>query len=67
MKQHGAFMNKLLAQGLIVAHGPVMDEAGPYGVPLHQIEDDQEVAALTSQDPIVRTGWATTSITRCFI
>ncbi len=56
MKQHGAYMNALLDQGLIVAHGPVMDEAGGYGVSLYQIPDDQDVAALTSEDPIVKNG-----------
>lgn len=56
MKQHGAYMNELLAQGLIVAHGPVIDEAGAYGVSLYQVDEDQDIAALTSQDPIVKNG-----------
>lgn len=56
MKQHGAYMNQLLDQGLIVAHGPVIDEAGSYGVSLYQIADDQDIAAFTSQDPIVKNG-----------
>ncbi|MBX8511743.1 YciI family protein [Pseudomonas cichorii] len=56
MKQHGAYMNELLAQGLIVAHGPVIDETGGYGVSLYQVDDDQDIAALTSQDPIVKNG-----------
>lgn len=56
MKQHGAYMNALLDQGVIVAHGPVMDPAGGYGVSLYQIADDQDIAAFTSQDPIVKNG-----------
>jgi len=28
MKRHGAFLNDLLGQGLVVAHGPVDDPAG---------------------------------------
>ncbi|MBX8589302.1 YciI family protein [Pseudomonas cichorii] len=56
MKQHGAYMNELLAQGVIVAHGPVIDETGGYGVSLYQVDDDQDIAALTSQDPIVKNG-----------
>lgn len=56
MKQHGAYLNNLLNQGLIVAHGPVMDESGGYGVSLFQLPDDQDVAALTSEDPIVKNG-----------
>ncbi|VXB17876.1 YciI family protein [Pseudomonas sp. 8O] len=56
MKQHGAYLNNLLNQGLIVAHGPVIDESGGYGVSLFQLPDDQDVAALTSEDPIIKNG-----------
>lgn len=56
MGQHGAFLNRLLDQGLIVAHGPVIDDTGGYGVSLYQIADDQDIAALTSEDPIVKNG-----------
>jgi uncharacterized protein YciI len=56
MKQHGAYLNALLDQGLVAAHGPVMDPAGAYGVSIFQIADDQEISTLTSQDPIIRNG-----------
>ncbi len=56
MGQHGAFLDALLAKGQIVAHGPVMDPSGGYGVSLYQIEDDQEIEAITAQDPIVKNG-----------
>ncbi|WP_248794792.1 YciI family protein [Pseudomonas sp. MWU13-2105] len=56
MKQHGVYMNDLLNKGLIVAHGPVIDEAGGYGVSLYQLADDQNVIELTSQDPIIKNG-----------
>ncbi|PTT03267.1 YciI family protein [Pseudomonas sp. HMWF006] len=56
MKQHGNYLNDLLKKGLIVAHGPVIDETGGYGVSLYQIADDQDIAELTSQDPIVKNG-----------
>ena len=56
MAQHGAYLNQLLEQGLIVAHGPVMDPAGGYGVSLYRIDDDQDIALLTSEDPIVKNG-----------
>lgn len=38
-----------------MAHGPVMDPAGGYGVSLYQIEDEN-IEALTSLDPIVQNG-----------
>lgn len=56
MKQHGAFLDELLAQGVIVAHGPVIDDTGGYGVSLYQISDDDDIAVFTSQDPIVKNG-----------
>lgn len=56
MKRHGDYMNDLLARNVIVAHGPVMDPAGSYGVSLYQIGDDQDIAAFTSEDPVVKNG-----------
>lgn len=56
MKQHGQYLDQLLEQGLIVAHGPVMDPAGGYGVSLFRIPDDQDIVALTAADPIIQNG-----------
>lgn len=56
MKQHGAYLDTLLEAGTVVAHGPVMDPAGGYGVSLFQIGDDQEIADLTAEDPIIKNG-----------
>ena len=56
MGRHGAFLDDLLAKGQIVAHGPVIDPDGSYGVSLYQIEDDQDIEAITALDPIVRNG-----------
>ena len=51
MKEHGAFLDDLLEKGLVVAHGPVMDPSGGYGVSLYQIADDQDIAKITSETP----------------
>lgn len=56
MKRHGEYMNDLLAQGVIVAHGPVIDPAGSYGVSLYQIGNGQDIEAFTSEDPVVKHG-----------
>lgn len=56
MGLHGEYLNDLLAKGVIVAHGPVIDDTGGYGVSLYQIEDDQDIASFTSGDPIVKNG-----------
>jgi len=53
MAQHGAYLDDLLKKGIVVAHGPVMDPAGGYGVSLYRIADDQDITAITSQDPVV--------------
>ena len=56
MRQHGNYLNKLLDHGVIAAHGPVMDPAGGYGVSLFQIQDNQDITAFTSEDPIIKNG-----------
>lgn len=56
MQQHGGYLNQLLARGVIVAHGPVIEASGGYGVSLYQIADEQDISDLTSQDPIVQQG-----------
>jgi hypothetical protein len=56
MRQHGLYLNQLVEQGLVVAHGPVMDPSGGYGVSLFRIADEQDIAALTSEDPIIKNG-----------
>lgn len=56
MRQHGLYLDQLLEQGVVVAHGPVMDPAGGYGVSLFRIADELDIAALTSADPIIRNG-----------
>ena len=56
MAQHGALLDDLLNKGQIVAHGPVMDAEGGYGVSLYQIADDQDITVITSEDPLVKNG-----------
>ena len=56
MRQHGYFLDELLEKGVIIAHGPVIDHTGGYGVSLYQISDDEEIAHFTSEDPIVKNG-----------
>lgn len=56
MQEHVVYLNSLLDQNIIVAHGPVMDPSGGYGVSLYQIADDQDIATFTSEDPIVKNG-----------
>lgn len=56
MKEHGAWQSALLEQGVIVAHGPVIDPKGSYGVAIWRVADDQDIATMTAADPIVEAG-----------
>ncbi|MBB5674209.1 YciI family protein [Xanthomonas sp. WHRI 6108] len=56
MQQHAAFLDQRLAEGILLAHGPVIDETGGFGLSLYQIADDQDIAAITAQDPIIKHG-----------
>lgn len=56
MKQHGVYLDELLAKNTIVAHGPVIDDTGGYGVSLYRISDGEDITAFTSEDPIVKNG-----------
>jgi len=64
MKQHVVFMNELLDKRLIVAHGPVDDPAGGWGLSLYEVGDDQDIVAMTSDDPMVTNGGARYEIHR---
>ncbi|SFO10917.1 Uncharacterized conserved protein YciI, contains a putative active-site phosphohistidine [Candidatus Pantoea varia] len=56
MQQHADYLNDLLAKGLIVAHGPVLDPTGSYGLSLYQITDEEDVTTFTADDPIIKSG-----------
>lgn len=56
ISQHGAFLDKLIGEGSVVAHGPVLDPSGGYGVSIFQVGDEDDIAAITAQDPIIKAG-----------
>lgn len=53
MKAHGEYLQDLLVQGKIVAHGPVIEPGGGFGLSLFEAADENEVADLTSKDPMI--------------
>jgi uncharacterized protein YciI len=53
-KEHGAYLQGLLERNKVVAHGPVIDPAGGFGLSLFGLEDDEDVSALTANDPMIR-------------
>jgi len=59
MKEHGEFLQRLLEKGNLVAHGPVADPAGGWGMSLFVANDDQnaeDVQATVSDDPMIKAG-----------
>ena len=58
MKQHVRFMDDLLDARVIVAHGPVDDPGGGWGLSIYEVDDDQDVAAMTANDPMAKGGGA---------
>jgi len=51
MKQHVQYWTNLMAQGNVVAFGPVLDPAGVYGLGLVRTESESEVRSIIENDP----------------
>ena len=56
LKAHGDHLQQLLEQGKVVAHGPVVDPEGGFGLSLFHVNDENELLKLTSQDPMISAG-----------
>jgi uncharacterized protein YndB with AHSA1/START domain len=53
MGAHVGYWSGKLAEGKILAFGPVADPAGSWGVGLMRVQDPAEVRPLTAQDPVI--------------
>ena len=53
-KEHGAYLQGLLERNKVVAHGPVMDPAGGFGLSLFGLEDGEDIDSLTAGDPMIK-------------
>jgi uncharacterized protein YciI len=53
MAKHTEYWGRLLAEGRVVAFGPVNDPAGSYGLGIVLVEDMAEAEALRDADPAV--------------
>jgi uncharacterized protein YciI len=53
MKEHSAYLQGLVEKEKVVAHGPVQDPAGGFGLSLFRIEDDEDISAFTAGDPMI--------------
>lgn len=57
MQDHVAYWQGLMARGVAVAFGPVMDPAGPWGVAIVRVGDVAELATIEAGDPVVKIGF----------
>jgi uncharacterized protein len=54
MGRHAAYWQGLMAEGKVVAIGPVADPKGFFGVGILALADDEDPAALVANDPAVK-------------
>ena len=53
LKAHGEYLQGLLEQGRVVAHGPVVEPQGGFGLSLLRWN---QLSELTAQDPMILAG-----------
>lgn len=56
MADHVEYWTGLLAGGVAVVFGPVLDPAGPYGLGVVEVESQDQLQGLIVADPAVRSG-----------
>ncbi len=56
MAEHGRYWRQLLADGVAVVFGPVLDPAGPYGLAVVEVDDQEHAGRVIAADPAVRGG-----------
>jgi uncharacterized protein len=58
MGRHAAHWQPYLQAGRLVVFGPVMTDAGSFGLAVVEAEDEQELRNFAAADPVVTTGTA---------
>ena len=56
MAEHAEYWKGLLADGVAVVFGPVLDPAGPYGLAVVEVDGPEQVDRILAGDPAVRGG-----------
>ena len=51
MQQHVAYWSVLMDKGQVVVFGPVFDPKGTYGMGVVEVENEEQLRELTSNDP----------------
>ena len=58
MGRHAAHWRPYIDSGQMVVFGPVLDSTGSWGLGVVEAEDEEELRAFASCDPVVVTGTA---------
>ncbi|HEX2733262.1 MAG TPA: SRPBCC domain-containing protein [Polyangiaceae bacterium] len=56
MMAHGQYWKQKLAEGSVIAFGPVMDPKGGWGVGIVKAQDEAEVRVFEAADPAISSG-----------
>ena len=51
MQQHVAYWSGLMAQGFVLAFGPVLDPNGVYGLGIVEVDSEDQVKQFIANDP----------------
>ena len=62
MGRHAAYWQPLVDEGRMVVFGPVLDEAGSWGLAVIEADDEDEMKAFAAGDPAVTSGTATVTV-----
>jgi len=54
MQEHGQYWRGQMAQGKVVAFGPVADPKGVFGVAIVRLEDGTDPKSLVDGDPVIK-------------
>ena len=53
MQAHVVYWSALLAKGLVVIFGPVLDKTYPYGLGILRLEDETKLEEIWRNDPVI--------------
>ena len=62
MGEHAAYLESAFDAGKVLAFGPVLDAAGPFGMALLEMRDRAEAEEFAAGDPTVRAGLTTFTV-----
>jgi uncharacterized protein len=64
MDRHGKHWQPRVAAGEVVVFGPVLGDAGSWGLLVVETDDEEELRAFAAADPAVAAGIMTTEVSR---